>query len=949
MAINFTYTAQELYSKTNNGLDILHKYIPECVDLENTNNKFSSALIREEKTPSCTLYSTDNYWIIKDHGGENYNPVNIVMKITGLEFLEALKHLYSEFNISETSYISATKKDFKENTKNLSASHFEIEIKKKPENLDYFGPFVTLQNAKDYNIVELDSYVRVTKKTNEKSSKIITVTATASYPIFAYSNNLKKWAKTYCPGEFKHKNAKGQIQNYKHGYLGTKDDSYVHGLELILKHSNEKEVLKLHKELSYTKGKEARKGLLEQLKEHQVENIIICTGGSDGINVASLDHSYYPIWFNSESEQISFALYSRLRKLCVNFYNLPDTDIAGVKYANEVANKYWNLKTIQLPQGKMGKNGKDFRDWMAYYKKADKEDLKDQFDKLLRLALKCNFTEKNEQGRPRIHLAYFHYFLNTNNYFSYKEDFGYDEKSNEDKSFVVKLNNHVVSVPESAEIRNFTIDYVKDKGVGLDIVNLIKRAKVFNVNELKTLNRTSLDFTNNTAKTQLFYFNNGVVNVTAEKVSFSSVNGLSKYVWKHKVNQKNFRVTNKFFNHHVDGSGNNRVTISKDNCEFRNYLINSSRVFWRKELEEPFSTLKEAKVYQAQNKFTLNDANLTSEEHLIQERHFLNKCFSIGYLMHRFKREDFAKFVYVMDDAVKESVDEANGGTGKSLLVRALEEVLSIYYIDGKKANLDKDSHLFGGLKLEDDLITLEDGIKNMGFETFYNKVTGKIDVNPKQKQGFNVPFSQSPKFVGTFNYGINKSNGSNLRRLFYVSFSDYYHAKTDNFKEERKVSDDFGHSFFQDWDNIEYNNFFNFLMQCCQFYLANIKNEMTAPMDNISVNNLKSQIGDNTMEWAENYFMEDARFNKGICRREMYEDYKLYVGPKSTKGVNNFKTSLEKYCKINNYVFNPFEMLNRQGRIKENYYPPGSQKRSTREVFYIQKNTEDGEKEEAC
>ncbi|WGU68516.1 hypothetical protein QIU18_13210 [Capnocytophaga canimorsus] len=52
-------------------------------------------------------------------------------------------------------------------------------------------------------------------------------------------------------------------------------------------------------------------------------------------------------------------------------------------------------------------------------------------------------------------------------------------------------------------------------------------------------------------------------------------------------------------------------------------------------------------------KITLNSPFLSENEQIIQEQHFLGKCYAIGYLLHRYNVENFAKFVYILDDEEK--------------------------------------------------------------------------------------------------------------------------------------------------------------------------------------------------------------------------------------------------------------------------------------------------------
>ncbi|MBE7646259.1 hypothetical protein F7644_09690 [Tenacibaculum finnmarkense genomovar ulcerans] len=923
---NYKYNTKDLYEATNGGLDILEKYFPQGI------GKKHFKLNESEKTASAIFYDAKTHWVIKDFSsGKSYDAVSAVMLLKGIEFKEAIQLLYAENNLAGAKTVVSSNITFKDNTEKLPKTYFKIEVQKEYTNLDAIGEHVTPEIAKAYNLVQIKSYDKITSK----EGKLMITEATPNYPIFAYSDNLKKWAKTYKPSEYKKLDKDGKTVNFKHGYLGEKPQTYVHGLERILKDVNEKAILDILDRLYHDKLTNSEKEeLKEELDELQIENIIICSGGSDGLNLASISNDYYPIWFNSEGEQITYDLYQRLNKLCKNFYNLPDIDIAGKKYAHTLSNNFWNIKTIWLPVSKMGTKGKDFRDWLKYYGKAEKEVINRAFDKMLNYTVKCNFIDKNDKNRPAINLANFHYFLNCNNFYSYKEIINFVEKSNDDTSFLIKIDEYKVSVPEVAEIRNFCIEYLKDKGVDLTVINLIKASKVFIVSELKAIDRVSLDFDNYTHNSQQFYFKNGIVNITKDAVGFSTKNTTNKFVWNHKVSKHDFRKTADYFEYYKDANGENRVKINDTSCEFMGYLMNASRVHWRKEIEEPYKTVEEQEAYRAKNMFTLNGENLGLSEHITQEKHFLNKCFAIGYLLHNYKREDFTKFVYIMDDAVKDSEDDADGGSGKSLLVRGLKELLSIFSIDGKKDDIKTDRHIFGELQPEHDAVNVEDGNKKYIFDFFFGKITGEIECNPKHKKSHNIAFKDAGKFVGTFNYGMPKDDGSTNRRILFVSFSNWYHAKTKNFKKERKVSTDFGRTFFQQWDEKQYNKFYNFLMQCCKLYLNNIDNEFLAPMDNISQNNLKASIGDAFITWADEYFIGEENFNCNLYRSNLFDTYKLKIG-KYPLGSGKFKEALELYCALNGYTFNPQRFLNSQGKIKVNITE--GQKRSTKECFYIE------------
>lgn len=752
----YKYSTSELYNATNGGLDIIQKYFPQAKGAEK-NNSQKFKFRANEKTPSATLFKKNNKWLIIDFGDKSYDAVSAIMETNGISFIELLKKLYTEFNVNTSkSVYSSANIDFKENTENLPQNHFNI-VLKNYENLASIGRFLTPEIAELYNFFEIEKYQRITK-----SNKLMTTSSNEVYPIFCYSNNIKQWAKTYQPAEFK-REKDGKTVNFKHGYLGTKDNDYIHGLDRILNDTNESIINDLFEQLKEVKSKEEKEEILAEIKRLQVKNVFLVSGGSDGLNLASIDDDFYPIWLNSEGAMLTYEQYVRINKLCNNFFNLPDVDNSGIKYAHKVSNTFWNIRTIWLPKEKLGANGKDFRDWLKYYANANLNAINRQFKNLMNVALKCNFIDYNEKGRPQINLANFHYFLNANNFYNYKQNLNVSEKSNEDTSIVVAIDKYKVHVPETSEIRSFTINYLKNKGVGLNEINLIKRSRAFSVNELKNIENIELDFKNFDADTQYFYFNNGIVKINDTDISLSTRPIENKKVWKHKIVNKNIEIKKDLFTYYKDEAGNNRVKINSFDCDFMCYLINASRIYWRKEIEESFSNVKDQEAYRAANLFTLNGNSLTQEEQLTQEAHFLSKCYAIGYLLHRYKREDFAKFIYIMDDAVKESDDDANGGTGKSLCIRALKELVNVFNIDGKDNNLTNNNHLLGGLQKEHDIINIEDGNKGLAFDFFYNKITGDLDVNPKNKQGYTIPYAESAKFVGTFNYGLSKQRGSDV------------------------------------------------------------------------------------------------------------------------------------------------------------------------------------------
>ena len=75
------------------------------------------------------------------------------------------------------------------------------------------------------------------------------------------------------------------------------------------------------------------------------------------------------------------------------------------------------------------------------------------------------------------------------------------------------------------------------------------------------------------------------------------------------------------------------------------------------------------------------------------------------------------------------------------------------------------------------------------------------------------LPFAESPKFLISTNYTIEGTGGSHEDRIFEVEFTDHYNAR-------HKPVDEFGHRFFDEWDDEAWNDFYNVMLSCLRAYL---------------------------------------------------------------------------------------------------------------------------------
>ena len=82
------------------------------------------------------------------------------------------------------------------------------------------------------------------------------------------------------------------------------------------------------------------------------------------------------------------------------------------------------------------------------------------------------------------------------------------------------------------------------------------------------------------------------------------------------------------------------------------YVINTSRLYWRKEIEEAFATRGERKAYHEAHRFDIAGQGLNAEEIREQKLNLINKIFSIGYMLHRHKDPSRAWAPQAMDNKI---------------------------------------------------------------------------------------------------------------------------------------------------------------------------------------------------------------------------------------------------------------------------------------------------------
>jgi hypothetical protein len=927
----------DIFEATNGGLDIIASYYPNAQKvITKTTRQFK--LRESEKTASASLKLLQNgVWVVTDFGGDGVsrNGVQVCALEENISYGEACALLGARYRIEgAVMEIHKPKIDKRPlNAKETPGSyHFVYNKELSTKELALIGPRVNNEHCKDFKLKSCKSFAYC------KENETIITTATEEYPILVF--DFGTWQKIYQPNSFE--------KQYRFRYAGTRPNRHVFGLDLIEKEFKKQKAAQDEETTEYSIKDASNNGddetKIEEKQDPRLDAVFIISGGSDGINLWSFGK--YPIWFNSESEHLDWDEYKKLKIWAKEIYYVADLDNTGVKQAIAMGLKFLDIRLLWLPEklkeykDKRGNPCKDFKDYVEkFYRPENSNAFINSLDKLIHNALPMQFwTEWFSKGKKDFNLSntrLYHFLANMG--------FGRYEDENIKEGFLfVRKEGSIIKVLRPYEIENYVHAFLEERQMHPDLRDFIYNTPRLNERSLSKLPGLKVDFTAADKHTQYLFFTKKVVKITATDIVEYKQGEVDKYVWEDKIIDFNFKKQEPQFKIAPDADGNLDIEILKKDNPYFNFLINASRVHWRKELEEAFENRpsKEAQDYFEANRFNITGKNLSDDEIYEQKLHLINKIYCIGYLLHNYKDESKPWCVFAMDNKISET-GESHGGSGKSLGLGSLNHIRKRrFYIKGRDANVTKNDFIYHGVSEDTDFILIDDANQYLDFAFFYSEITGSLKVNPKNAQPYEIPFEKSPKFLITSNFTLRDDGPSTSRRLLFTSFSDYYHEnKNDEYKETRNIASDFDNrNLFTGFTEAEWNDYYNFCAQCVQFFLAH-PNKISPPMDNVTKRSLRAEMGDAFEGWAEGFFstIEQIIENESTLKyldsyfsKEMAFDDFIKATKLGKWTTNKFKKAMKAYCQLNDYILNPKDLHNAPGRIVQKIDG------KSQEVFYI-------------
>lgn len=577
--------SKQLLEATNGGLDIIFDLLPNA-------NLRKSFKIRDEKTASAGIKKlSDGNYVVTDFGGDAVpkNAIKLFAEENGMTWTEALLLLAKQHGISTNSDSStANQPAFKtyqihDYPNELDENGFCVQTTDKfsKEDLSVLGPWVDVESCMKCNCYKVVSYA-FKKKEKDGSVKVVEISSTDSFPIFAFINKTednKTFYKIYQP--------KSDNKSYKFRYIGGRPSGFINGFSQVekaykkLEDDFEKERIRVEQT-----GEEFDKKAPDKLKE-----VIICSGERDALNMTSL--GYHVVWHNSETALWEAKDIKKLRLWSESIINIPDLDDTGIREGHQLAMQYLDIKTMWLPQWLRFR-----KDWRGGYRK----DLLDFFQvqrhhgkvamirlikKMIKSSLPLQFWDVSYTDKG---IKYEYNNVHGYNFLEKNGHYRFEVPGDKNGWIFIKIDGHKVENIRPIRVLEFIDEFLEQRNQPVALRNMMYNTTKLSEPKLSRLRKIDLNFKNYTPKNQTISFSHENWVISKDKISTSNeIN--NTFVWSDsvldvkiskeqgkKIDEKQIKILDSFFDLKKDENGDWDIDVLNENCEYFNFLINTSRM-----------------------------------------------------------------------------------------------------------------------------------------------------------------------------------------------------------------------------------------------------------------------------------------------------------------------------------------------------------------------------------
>ena len=256
----------------------------------------------------------------------------------------------------------------------------------------------------------------------------------------------------------------------------------------------------------------------------------------------------------------------------------------------------------------------------------------------------------------------------------------------------------------------------------------------------------------------------------------------------------------------------------------------------------------------------------------------------IGYLIHEYRDLSKMKAIILMDANLSVTPE---GGAGKGLFIQAIKQVRQTVVEDGKNFTFNT-RFLFQQVRPSTRVLFFDDVTKRFDFERLFSTITDGIIVERKYRDRFVIPAEKSPRIVASTNYVIIGNGGSFERRKFEFEFSSHYNRS-------HSPVDEFGHIFFQEWSEEEWNKFYNLMFYACRRYLNT--GLVAAPSINRDLKLLIHSTSPEFFDFTQEEIMLDIEYNK----KDLFQTFIRQYPDFSQMKQRTFTAWLRSFAEVRN------------------------------------------------
>ncbi len=282
---------------------------------------------------------------------------------------------------------------------------------------------------------------------------------------------------------------------------------------------------------------------------------------------------------------------------------------------------------------------------------------------------------------------------------------------------------------------------------------------------------------------------------------------------------------------------------------------------------------------------------------------------AIGYMLHGYKKYGKEIATCIFDKKVKD--ENSEGGTGKSIVFKALGKLKPVVIIDGQNFDITK-SDCFSEVSLDTSIIIINDVKKKFDFTKFFHLITEGIRVKRLYVNPVSITYENSPKWGFTGNKPFSGHGKSFERRQFILEFSPFWNKQS--------PLDFFGHELMRnDWDKNQWDMFYSFHIQCIKKYMQYGLSEM--PEAEYYLNKLLSEVHQSFVEWCNENIVLDQEYKK----LELFDQYKNWMKDIDQLDLAGMKTNtftqyLQKWAHYMHYGINIHKPDGRDRRNSVDY-----------------------------